>query len=115
MFLQSLPYWYEDEEYLFVHAGIRFGTALEEQQVADLTAIREEFYTYQNPLPKTIVFGHTQTDVLGANEGQIWKKEGKIGIDTGAGQKKFLTLYDLTNRVSYRRPVLSLPHVENRS
>ncbi len=101
-FLQSLPYFYEDSEYLFVHAGIRPGVSLHRQSHEDLLAIREPFLTSFFPYPKTIVFGHTPTDRLGVSCGEFWINHNKIGIDTGAGNGEYLSLADLSNRIQYR-------------
>lgn len=101
-FLTSLPYWFEDASFLFVHAGIRPGIPLDQQDLEDLITIRKPFLHSSVPYPKTIVFGHTPTYRLGASKGSFWVKENKIGIDTGAGHNQFLSLADLTNRIQYR-------------
>jgi serine/threonine protein phosphatase 1 len=44
---------------IFVHAGLRPGVALEEQDPQDLLWIREEFFLGENDRPERIVFGHT--------------------------------------------------------
>jgi serine/threonine protein phosphatase 1 len=65
-------------DYVFVHAGVRPGLALEKQSPADLLWIREEFLRSRTPLPgRVVVHGHTICDLpqdLGA----------RINIDTGA-------------------------------
>ena len=74
-FKQLLPY-YETAEYLFVHAGIRPGIPLAEQDPQDLLWIRHEFFGYEGRFPKTIVFGHTPME-------EVFMAEDRIGIDTG--------------------------------
>ena len=101
-FLNSLLYWFEDSEFLFVHAGIRPGIPLKRQNRKDLITIREPFLNTSFPFEKTIVFGHTPTNRLGVSSGEIWVNENKMGIDTGAGHGDFLSLVDLTNRLQYR-------------
>jgi serine/threonine protein phosphatase 1 len=63
--------------FLYVHAGIRPGVALAEQNEGDLLWIREEFFSQPHALPYTIVFGHTPT-----REARI-ELPYRIGIDTG--------------------------------
>lgn len=103
-FLSQLHYWFENDCYLFVHAGVRPGISLEKQNVSDMISIRETFhhscFTHFN---KTIIFGHTPpTYRLGARIGELWEKENKIGIDTGANHGHYLSLVDLTNRTQYK-------------
>ena len=58
-FLFSLPRQVEIGGVLFVHAGIRPGVPLGEQDPHDLIWIREEFLDYGGPLPMHVVHGHT--------------------------------------------------------
>lgn len=64
-------------DYAFVHAGIRPGVPLGEQQPADLRWIRDDFLDHTQPFERTIVHGHTITD-------QPDVCANRIGIDTGA-------------------------------
>lgn len=64
-------------DYLFVHAGIRPGTPLEEQTLRDMRWIREPFLSHQGSHGPVVVHGHTITD-----EAEILPN--RIGIDTGA-------------------------------
>ena len=63
--------------FLFVHAGIRPGVALADQDEEDLLWIREEFFSQPHALPYTVVFGHTPT-----REARI-DLPYRIGLDTG--------------------------------
>jgi serine/threonine protein phosphatase 1 len=69
---------YEVGDYVFVHAGVRPGVAMEHQSPADLLWIRDEFLRSRNPVPgRVVVHGHTICEVpedLGF----------RIDIDTGA-------------------------------
>jgi serine/threonine protein phosphatase 1 len=100
-FLQSLPFYLLQDSYLFVHAGIRPGIPLENQRIADLTGIRNDFWNSSERMPYTVVFGHTPTHRLGSLPGEVWHVPGKLGIDTGAKHGLRLTLVDLSNRLSY--------------
>lgn len=64
-------------DYLFVHAGIRPGVAIEQQQVADLRWIRGEFLQDRSLRDFAVVHGHTITD-----SPEVTPL--RIGIDTGA-------------------------------
>lgn len=63
--------------YLFVHAGVRPGVALEAQSPDDMLWIREEFLHARGDHGHVVVHGHTI-----ANEVEV--HENRIGIDTGA-------------------------------
>ncbi len=58
-FLNGLALYERIGGYLFVHAGVRPGIALAEQEPHDLIWIRDEFLTYDGPLPFHVVHGHT--------------------------------------------------------
>lgn len=100
-YLATMRLWYEDEDFIYVHAGIRPGIALASQSPKDLTNIRDAFHHHDTELRKSVVFGHTPTHRLGATPGTVWWQRGKIGIDTGAAQRIALSLVDLTNRIVY--------------
>jgi serine/threonine protein phosphatase 1 len=76
-FLEKLPINLKIGQYLFVHAGIRPGVALERQTDEDMMWIREPFLAEGPRLPLMVIHGHTPKPVpdLGT---------GRIGIDTGA-------------------------------
>lgn len=90
-FLEHLQPYYETEDYLFVHAGIRPGIPLQEQEENDLLWIREEFYAYPGRYPKTIVFGHTPMR-------EVLMDEDRIGIDTACVYGNKLTCLILPSR-----------------
>lgn len=75
-------------DYLFVHAGIRPGVALEEQRVADLRWIREPFLSHPQSFGPVVVHGHTIT-------GGAEARHNRIGIDTGAYASGCLTALGL--------------------
>lgn len=71
-------------DYCFVHAGIDPSLPLGAQRRSDLLWIRERFLTYQGPLSKVIVHGHTIFE-------QVIDCGNRIGIDTGAFRTGVLT------------------------
>lgn len=99
--IEALPFYIVEDNFLFVHAGIRPGLPLELQSSADLTEIREAFWHEETGLPYTIVFGHTPTFKLGNPPGLIWYGNNRLGIDTGAKHGHRLTLLDLSGGKSY--------------
>ena len=76
-FLEGLSLFHVEGSYAFVHAGIRPGVALEDQQEQDLLWIRDEFLDDRRDHGRVVVHGHSVSDrpeVL----------PNRIGIDTGA-------------------------------
>ena len=71
-------------DYLFVHAGIEPGKALEEQATSDLRWIREPFLSHTDPHGPVVVHGHT---ISRSPE----DRGNRIGIDTGAYRSGRLT------------------------
>jgi len=63
-------------DYLFVHAGVRPGVALDEQDERDLIWIRYEFLTSDADFGKVVVHGHTPSELPEL-------KPNRINIDTG--------------------------------
>lgn len=76
-FFADLKWSYEDNDYIYVHAGIRPGIPLNLQEHSDLIWIRDEFVSSPTGLNKKVIFGHTPFTVP-------LVKPDKIGIDTGA-------------------------------
>ncbi len=87
-FLASLlPYW-ETDEYIFVHAGLRHDQPLAEQDISDLCEVREPFLSEERDYGKRVIFGHTPfvTPLL---------TPFRTGIDTGAVYGNLLTAVEL--------------------
>ena len=82
-FEQLLPYW-EDEEYIYVHAGLQPGVHLTQQSPDWLYWSREEFIHSTYDYGKKVIYGHTPY-----NHPRIDRN--KIGIDTGAVYGNSLT------------------------
>lgn len=76
-FFASLNLYYETEDYIFVHGGLRPGIPLAAQKEEDLLWIRKEFVLSDFDFGRRIIFGHTpvRNPLVLPN---------KIGIDTGA-------------------------------
>lgn len=76
-FLQNLKLHHAEGDYLFVHAGIRPGVALEDQDPEDMLWIREPFLSSRADFGAVVVHGHTPS-----HEPEV--RANRIGVDTGA-------------------------------
>jgi len=86
-FLEMLPYYFEDNKYIYVHAGVRSGQWKETTNQYDFVWMGEEFFNNPTGVNKVVIFGHTPTSrISGSKENNhIWFSElgDKIGIDGG--------------------------------
>jgi serine/threonine protein phosphatase 1 len=71
-------------EFLFVHAGIRPGIELDQQQQSDLRWIREPFLLDDTDHGFIVVHGHTISE-------EVDERSNRVGIDTGAFRTGVLT------------------------
>lgn len=83
-FLSRLKLAHVEGDYLFVHAGIRPGVPLDQQDPTDLLWIRDDFLYETQPMDKMVVHGHTPSTLP-----EI--RPNRIGIDTGAYRSGQLT------------------------
>jgi serine/threonine protein phosphatase 1 len=90
-FLDSLPLYYEDEDYIFVHAGLNPQSQNPHYtNKYELLWIREEWLNCNYHGSKKVIFGHTPTFAIkGYNKVQPWLDGNKICIDTGAVYSKY--------------------------
>ena len=101
-FLERLELRHVEGDYVFVHAGIRPGVALESQQEQDLLWIRDEFLHDRSKHGKVVVHGHSVTD-----RPEILRN--RIGIDTGAYATGRLTCLVLEGSVRRFLPATEPP------
>jgi len=105
--MRSLPFYYEDEHAIYVHAGLPrtdgvFHHPSEVKQPTSLLWCRDEnfFRLYRG---KLVVFGHTATELLPPelssytpeDPADLWAGPCTIGLDTGCGKGGFLTGLEL--------------------
>jgi serine/threonine protein phosphatase 1 len=83
-FLDELELMLVVGDYAFVHAGVRPGVPLAQQDEADLLWIRDEFLSAKGPFEKVIVHGHSWS-----GPAQVLKH--RVGLDTGAYATGVLT------------------------
>ena len=105
--MRELPYWYEDEHAIYVHAGLPRGPngfmhpSEVTAPIAMLWCRDEDFF--RNYAGKLVVFGHTATQYLPIelstytpeDPTDIWAGPRVIGLDTGSGKGGFLTGLEL--------------------
>lgn len=83
-FYRDMQLMHTSGDYLFVHAGIRPGKPIQEQNKADLLWIRNEFTQSREQHGCVVVHGHTISD-------EVAFHPNRIGIDTGAFYTGVLT------------------------
>lgn len=83
-FLANLPLYHAVGPLLFVHAGIRPGVALADQDPHDLIWIREPFLSHSEPFDHLVIHGHTAVE-MPRHYGN------RINLDSGAGWGRPLT------------------------
>jgi serine/threonine protein phosphatase 1 len=76
-FLQQLQLSVTLGDYFFVHAGIHPARSISDQRPQDMIWIREPFLSYDRPLEKMIVHGHSISRT-------VEERVHRVGIDTGA-------------------------------
>ncbi|MGV3465407.1 MAG: metallophosphoesterase family protein [Heyndrickxia sp.] len=80
-FLEELPYFYESDSFIFVHAGINPNHEdWKNTSDHDFIWIRDPFLHVDHPFDQTIIHGHTPTYIL-QNDPNIFYGNKKIGID----------------------------------
>lgn len=96
-FLKTLPYYYEDDDYIYVHAGLDLNKKdWKETSEKDMMEIRIDFYGNKTKLNKKVIFGHTPCRLL-HGDNSIFFENDKIGIDGGIGynyQLNALVIHD---------------------
>ena len=112
--MNALPYFYEDEHAIYVHAGIKrmqddfFPHPSEVVPPRALLWLRDRDF-FENYRGKLVVFGHTTTRTL-PNElsthtpddpTDMWAGPACVGLDTACGKGGFLTAFELPARTVY--------------
>jgi serine/threonine protein phosphatase 1 len=93
-FFDSLVLYYETQDYIFVHAGLRENVPLEKQDPEDLLWIREDFIYSKSTFGKWVIFGHSPFS-------EPLVLPNKIGIDTGAVYGNLLTCVQLPDMIFF--------------
>ncbi|HZO15456.1 MAG TPA: metallophosphoesterase family protein [Polyangiaceae bacterium] len=111
--MRGLPYYYEDEHAIYVHAGLIrengvFAHPSETKARAALLWHRDHDF-FVNYRGKRVVFGHTTTEYLPEelssytpeDPTDMWAGPCTIGLDTGCGKGGFLTTIELPSMRVY--------------
>jgi serine/threonine protein phosphatase 1 len=112
--MRSLPYFYEDEHAIYVHAGLppnpdgTFPHPSEVEPPSKLLWLRSRAF-FEGYRGKLVVFGHTTTNLLPPDLStytpddptDFWAGPACVGLDTGAGKGGFLTAIELPARLVY--------------
>ena len=97
-FLDELPFYYEDEFALYVHAGLDEGKHPSESSPMSLLWLRDMDF-YKNYRGKPCVFGHTPTPLLPLRgrlgRHGIYISHSAIGLDTGYNHQSPLSCLSL--------------------
>jgi serine/threonine protein phosphatase 1 len=111
--MTALPYWYEDDHAIYVHAGLprKNGDWVHPANVEDPIVLlwlrsREFFVDYRG---KLVICGHTMTRTLPPelslytpdDPTDMWVGENVYAIDTGCGKGGFLTAIELPELLVY--------------
>lgn len=102
-FLDNLDYYYETDDYIFVHGGVDPNIPLEQTDPYTLVWIREKFHKGYTG-KKTVVFGHTRTPILHKdkeNTDVYFGSNNIIGIDGGAVYGGQLNCLELPSKNVY--------------
>ena len=105
--MRELPFWYEDDHAIYVHAGLPQGPNgfmhpdEVKAPVALLWCRDEDFFRHYRG--KLVVFGHTATEYLPPelssytpeDPTDLWAGPCTVGLDTGCGKGGFLTALEL--------------------
>ncbi|MDH4224027.1 MAG: serine/threonine protein phosphatase [Deltaproteobacteria bacterium] len=105
-FFQHLERFWEDDQTLFVHAGVDPAVAdMRRQNPQDLIWIRERFFRRGHLWQgKEIIFGHTPTQFMGLRLGTVFKAPPLFGIDTGCVYGGRLTAMDSRTHQVFQVP-----------
>lgn len=85
-FISGLPFYYENKDYIFVHAGL--DPDLQQPELTNKYALiwlRDEWLRCKYTGEKTVIFGHSPTFTINSHsKATPWVSGKKICIDTGA-------------------------------
>jgi serine/threonine protein phosphatase 1 len=97
-FMQGLPFYYEDEYAIYVHAGLDDGKHPSESSPMSLLWMRDMDF-YKNYRGKPCVFGHTPTPLLPLRgrlgRHGIYISHSAVGLDTGYNHQSPLSCLSL--------------------
>lgn len=81
--MKTLPLYHEDENFIYVHAGIDVNKQMKNQNKNTLLWIREPFIYNWKKYHKRVIFGHTPTMFLRNENKPVCTNTDNVDIDTG--------------------------------
>ncbi len=87
-FLKNLEPFWENDSYIFVHAGLEPNLPVAQNDISTLCEARDIFFSVDHDFGKKVIFGHTAFSLPLVTST-------KIGIDTGAVFGNLLTAIEL--------------------
>jgi len=102
-FIESLDYYHETPDYIFVHAGVNPALPLEDTDPFDFVWIREAFFREYSG-DKTVIFGHTPTPLLHDDQHEhsiYFGTNNIIGIDGAAVYGGYLNCLELPSKHAF--------------
>jgi serine/threonine protein phosphatase 1 len=104
--IRSLPFFHDDGERYFVHAGVDPDRPLDQQRSRDLMWIRKPFLSSDKDFGRLIVHGHTPIQ-----SGVPDQRLNRLNIDTGAVYGRSLTAAVFTNESLHPARFLFATHL----
>lgn len=80
--MRNLPLYHEDDNFIYVHAGVDVYKPMEEQDRHTLLWIREEFIYNTKEYYKQVIFGHTPTTHLDGVSKPVYTFTYNVDVDT---------------------------------
>jgi serine/threonine protein phosphatase 1 len=106
IFYDDLKIMHIEGEYVFVHAGLRHNTSLEDQDPYDVMWLRSTWmYNPINHWDKTVVHGHTPMDVSDTIKYHD-KYPDRYNLDTACVFGYYLTCMDMYSNVVWKQKLL---------
>ena len=105
-FIASLPLYWEDDQTIFVHAGIDVDVPdMAAQSPEVMLWIRDRFFiNAERWQGKEVIFGHTPTMTMGLPMKRVFQSHRFHGIDTGCVYGGYLTALDSRTHTLYQQP-----------
>lgn len=107
-FLRNLKTSHRENGFFFVHAGVRPGIDLDQQDENDLLWIRQEFHADRRDHGAVVVHGHTPVD-------EPEQYHNRVNLDTGAGYGRPLTVAVFDGDEMFRLTAKGRQRVPSRS
>lgn len=98
--MKQLPLYHEDENFIYVHAGVDIDKPMDEQDRNTLLWVRDDFIYDGRKYHKRVIFGHTPTYFMGMDEAPVITFADNIAIDTGCVYNGKLTALVIENGVA---------------